>query len=79
MKLFFEKKKNAYEGMTVTKISMEGRESLLVGSVVTDKTIIVSTGQEIGAVYDFSAKSEIDGGSIYNQDWEAGTGSFPTN
>ena len=72
-------KRKPYSIPESSSLVMEGRESLLVGSVVTDKTIIVSTGQEIGAVYDFSAKSEIDGGSIYNQDWEAGTGSFPTN
>ena len=77
MKKTFRKK--PYETMALRELSLESSCSLLGGSIVTDETIIEAAGQEIGAVYDFSAKSEIDGGSIYNQDWEAGTGEFPSS
>ena len=72
----FRSSKRPYESMAMRELTLEGGRTLLGGSIVTDNTIIEASGQEIGAVYDFSAKSEIDGGSIFNQDWEEGTGSF---
>ena len=70
-------KRKPYSIPESSSLVMEGRESLLGGSVVTDKTIIMSTGQEIGAVYDFSADNIAeDGGTVFNQDWESGPGAF---
>ena len=72
-------KKKPYETMALRELALEGSGSLLGGSIVTENTIIESAGQEIGAVYDFSQESTIDGGHIFNQDWEAGTDPFPAN
>ncbi len=60
-----------------SSLVMEGRESLLGASIIIDSANIESVGQEVGAVYNFAEESTIDGGHIYNQDWDAGTFTGP--
>ena len=71
-------KRKPYSMPESSSLVMEGCESLLGASIIMDTANIESVGQEVGAIYSFDDKAA-DGGSIYNQDWEAGTGEFPSS
>ena len=66
-------RKKPYETMALRELSLEGGGSLLGASIIMDTATVESVGQEVGAIYSFDDKAA-DGGSIYNQDWDAGIG-----
>ena len=52
-------------------IEVELGDDILAASIVNHSQI-QAVGQELGAIYEFTAKTD-DGASIFNQDWDAGT------